>query len=255
MIVDQEYAGWDLGRKRDLTSEVRVKRVAPRRPEAMDHLIVSSLRVWDPKAAPGGEVDFAEVRAALAATAAECPQLEAVWIDEGAEAAAVLPFCRAHPVLSLKTHGFKASVEANIQIWSALAARLHARTLSIPRHDRLVAELRNLRLEAFALGSRWRVVDSSRQFHRDVSFSLALAVWAAGETSAYAACDIGADVLGPPTLRPQREPAAPAGPKQPLFAQLAPLGPDDDRGAPLDPEWVENARRFHPRRGAPGFWR
>src|SRR5207247_1950934 len=29
---------------------------------------------------------------------------------------------------------------------------------------------------------KWRVVDSSKRFHRDVSFSLALATWAAGQT-------------------------------------------------------------------------
>jgi len=58
-------------------------------------------------------------------------------------------------------------------LWSSLAARLHARTFSVPRHERLLAELRNLRQESFSLEVKWRVVDATRKLHRD--FSLALA--------------------------------------------------------------------------------
>jgi len=247
MILGPVYVGGDLGRKRDLTSVVAVERVAARRPEAADHLVVRAIWTWDPATQPTREVPFDEVRATLGALPALCEQLEAVVVDEGAEGGAVLPFCRSHPALTLKVRGFTAAPESNMKLWGALAGRLHARTLTMPRHDRLVSELRNLRLEAFALGSRWRVVDASRQFHRDVSFALALAVWAAGETAAYAACDLGADVLGPPGLRPglEREPAAPRGR---LFPDLDLATATTDRGAPIDPEWVENQRRFHPRR-------
>ncbi len=191
MIEGPAYVGGDLGRKRDLTSVVVVERVAARRPEAADHLVVRAIWTWDPAGQPGREVPFDEVRATFGALPGFCAQIEAVVIDEGAEGGAVLPFCRSHPALTLKVRGFTASPESNMALWGALAARLHSRTLSLPRHDRLVAELRSLRLEAFALGSRWRVVDSSRQFHRDVSFALALAVWAAGETAPYPAADVG----------------------------------------------------------------
>src|SRR5262249_30643214 len=69
---------------------------------------------------------------------------------------------------------------ANMQLWGALAGRLHARTLSIPRHERLIAELRNLRQESIALGASFRVVDGTRKLHRDVSLALAGACLAAG---------------------------------------------------------------------------
>src|SRR3712207_9328431 len=65
--------------------------------------------------------------------------------DEGSEAGSVLPFAKAHPALTLKVSGFVASPESNAQLWGSLAARLHAQTLSIPRHERLLDELRNLR--------------------------------------------------------------------------------------------------------------
>jgi len=103
-----------------------------------------------------------------------------VLIDEGAEAGAVLPWAKAHPRLTLRVEGFRATPETNMALWGALAARLHGRTLSIPRHERLLAELRGLRQEAFAFGSKWRIVDGSRRFHRDVSLALAGACFAAG---------------------------------------------------------------------------
>lgn len=250
MIPGPVYAGGDLGRKVDLTSVVLAERVTAQRPEAADHLVVRAIWTWDPKAAPGGEVPFDEVRATLGALPGLCAQLEAVVIDEGAEGGAVLPFCRSHPGLSLKVRGFTAAPESNMKLWGALAGRLHARTLTLPRHDRLLAELRSLRLETFALGSRWRVVDSSRQFHRDVSFALALAVWAAGETSGLVAADVGAD-LSQSMLRPDLEPDVPRGR---LLPQLDLTPAVADRGAPIDPDWLDNQRRFAPRRASGRFW-
>lgn len=70
-----------------------------------------------------------------------------------------------------------------MDLWSALSARLHAGTVGLPRHERLIAELKSLRQESFAFGSRWRVVDSSRKLHRDVSVALAGACYAAGEAT------------------------------------------------------------------------
>jgi hypothetical protein len=61
------FAFLDLSRKRDLTSRVVVVRVPARRAEAHDHLVLASLRTWDPKHAPDGQVEFAEVRQDLAA--------------------------------------------------------------------------------------------------------------------------------------------------------------------------------------------
>ncbi len=175
------FGFYDLSRKRDLTSRSVLVLGSPRRPEAADHAVLASLRVWDPKASPTGEVDFAEVREDLASLPTRFPGLSKVLVDEGAEAGSLLPFAKMHPALSLLVEGFVASPETNMRLWGALAARLHARTVSIPRHGRLLAELRSLRAESFAFGSRWRVLDGSRKFHRDVSLALAGACFAAGD--------------------------------------------------------------------------
>jgi len=178
------FVMYDLSRKHDLTSRTVVLWEPPRRPEARDHLVVASIRVWDPKRSPTGEVDFADVRADLDMLPQRFPKLCAVLIDEGAEAGALLPFARGRPPLALVTKGFIATPENNMKLWGALAARLHAGTLSIPAHERLIAELRGLRQEQFAFGGRWRVLDRSRKFHRDVSLTLAGACFAVEEVLA-----------------------------------------------------------------------
>jgi hypothetical protein len=176
------YAFLDLSRKADLTSLVVVVVDKPQRPEAADHLVAASVQTWDPKASPTGETDFAVVRDALSRLPVRFPDLRKVLVDEGAEAGSVMPFAKSHPQLSMVIDGFVGSVTANQSLWSALVARLNAQTLSLPRHERLLNELRGLRREEFAFGSKWRVVDSSRRFHRDVSLALAGAVMAAGTT-------------------------------------------------------------------------
>jgi hypothetical protein len=180
----QAWCFADLSRKHDLTSVVVVVRDEPRRPEAQDHLIAASIRTWNPKECPGEQVPFDEVRAYIRNLADRFPNLEAIRVDEGAEAGAVMPALKADPRLSLITEGFIASLKSNMELWSALTARLHSQTLSIPRDERLIAELRGLRREEFALGSKWRVVDSSRKLHRDVSVALAGAVMLAGDLDA-----------------------------------------------------------------------
>jgi hypothetical protein len=174
------FAFYDLSRKRDLTSRVVVIREPARRPEAYDHLVVASLRVWDPKASATGQVDFAEVREDLAALAERFPQLGKVFVDEGAEGGSLLPWAKAQPRLALRVDGFVATPVSNMDLWGALVARLHARSLTFPRHERLLAELRGLRQESFAFGGKWRIIDSSRKYHRDVSLALAGACHAAG---------------------------------------------------------------------------
>lgn len=182
MTFGDAYTGGDLSLRRDLTSLVTVVRERPRRPEAADHLVVRSILTWDPKQSPTKEVDFAEVRAALEQLPRRFPALRAIVIDAAAESSSVLPWARANAKLSLLVKPFTATADSNMQIWSALAARAHARSISIPRrNERLIAELRAMRTESFSFGSKYRVVDSSRQLHRDISFSLALAVYAAGE--------------------------------------------------------------------------
>jgi hypothetical protein len=183
------FAFLDLSRKHDLTSLVVVVVGPPQRPDAGDHLTVASVMTWDPKQSPTGETDFSVVREALGRLPRRFPDLRKLLVDEGAEAGAVLPFAKTHPLLALKVDGFVGSVSSNQNLWSALVARLNAQTLSLPRHERLLNELRGLRREEFSFGSKWRVVDSSRRFHRDVSLSLAGAVMAAGSTHRCPFCD------------------------------------------------------------------
>jgi hypothetical protein len=160
---------------------VVVVSVPARRPEATDHLIVASIRTWDPKQSPTGEVDFAAVREDMQHLPSRFLGLRRILVDEGAEAGSVLPWAKQHPSLTLLIEGFVGSVQSNMGLWRSLTARLHAQTIAIPRHERLLSELRNLRREEFAFGSKWRVVDSSRKFHRDVSLALAGAVYASGQ--------------------------------------------------------------------------
>ena len=83
-----------------------------------------------------------------------------------------------------------------MKLWGALAARLHAGTLSIPAHERLIAQLRGLRQEQFAFGGRWRVLDSSRKFHRDVSLTLAGACFAVEALASIPDLDASPEPLG-----------------------------------------------------------
>lgn len=181
--ADEAYGALDLSRKRDLTSLVVLLRRAARQPEAQDHLDVAMLRVWDPATQPTGEVPFEEVRAALLDVVQRFPNLK-LAVDEGAEGGSVLPWARGRMELVMRIEGFTATIDSNMAIWSALAARLHSGTISLPPHARLLAELRNLRQEATLFGSKWRIVDAARRYHRDVSMALALACFTAGEVVA-----------------------------------------------------------------------
>jgi hypothetical protein len=195
--VNDVYAGADLSLRRDLTSIVVVERV---RVGTADRLVVRSIQTWDPKASPTKEVDFDEVRAALDRLPERFPRLKALLVDAAAESSSVLPWCRAHPRLSLVVQPFTATADTNMALWSSLVARVNAQTIAIPRHERLIAELRGLRTESFSFGSKWRVVDASRRFHRDVSFALALAVYAAGMARVCAYCDDPACTGEPPMM-------------------------------------------------------
>jgi hypothetical protein len=180
------FVFYDLARRRDLCSRVVVLRGPAQRPERLDHLVVGSIRIWDPAASPTGEVDFAEVREDLTTLPRRFPNLRKVLVDGGAEAGSLMGYARAHPALTLITEEFRATAESNMRLWGALAGRLHDQSLSIPRHARLLGELRALRTEMFASGERWRVTDSTRRWHRDVSLSLAGACLAAATAATYA---------------------------------------------------------------------
>jgi len=191
----QAFGAADLSRKRDFTTVLVVARMPPRRPEAADHLVVLSIATWDPRQSPTRETDFAEVRAHVAELPQRFRKLQRLLVDEGAEAGSLLPFARAQATLTMIVEGYVGSLVNNAAIWGALAARLHARTLSIPRHERLIAELRSLRQETIGGNpSKWRVVDSTRRLHRDVSLALAVACFAAGDASPEACGAVAGEV-------------------------------------------------------------
>jgi hypothetical protein len=167
----------DLSWRKDITTLATVVRVAPRRPESRDHLVVAALQTWTPA---GGEIDFDAVRAALAALPLRF-KLRKVLIDEGSQAGAIVPWARTQPGLALVVDTFKPTVTENMRMWEALVIRVRSATLSIPPHQRLLAELGALRVEAIQSGTAWRVADASRRLHRDVSLAVAGACYAAGE--------------------------------------------------------------------------
>jgi hypothetical protein len=107
------FAFYDLSRRRDLTSRVLIVETSPVAPEARDHMRCASVRTWDPKQSPTGEVDFASVRADAASLPERFPGLVRVLVDEGAEAGSLLPFARNHPRLATRIEGFVASPSSN----------------------------------------------------------------------------------------------------------------------------------------------
>jgi hypothetical protein len=172
------YAFLDLSWKKDITTLATVVRTAPQRPESRDHLVLASLQTWAPT---GGEIDFEAVRRAVGELPRRFPKLKKLAVDEGSQAGAVVPWARTQPGLALVVEGFKPTVTENMRLWESLVIRVRSLTLSIPAHARLLAELAALRVEAIQSGTAWRVGDSSRRLHRDVSLALAGAVFAAGE--------------------------------------------------------------------------
>jgi len=212
---------------------VTVLRDALRAPGAADHLTCASITTFDPQHAPGAEVNFDEVRMALDRLALRFFNLQRIAVDQGAESAAILPWLRQHPRLSLRAEAFTATVATNMTMWSALSARLHATTISLPPHARLVDELRSLRVEELASGRAWRVTDSTKKLHRDVSMALAGAVMLAGAAGSVA-CDIG---------------EVPADAAVGFFGKTLRMVETAPR-----PDWQGNVR-WVPERRFGGFWR
>lgn len=165
----------DLSRRRDLTSLVVLERV--RQPE--DLLVVVRVDVLDPRRFAGGEIDFAVVRALLTEVAGGF-NLRALGIDDRAEAGELIHWTRRQPWGGV-VKPVAATAESNMRSWGALAERIANGTIRIPRHRRLVDELLSLRVEDLAGGRAWRVVDSRKRLHRDVSMALAGAVLIAQE--------------------------------------------------------------------------
>lgn len=168
------YAFLDLSRRRDLTSLVAVERT----PDP-DLLTVIRIETIDPRRCPGGEIDFGAVRLLLA-DLCSCFRVRVLGVDDRAEAGELLAWCRTQR-WGGAVRPMAATAQSNMETWGRLAERVAAGTIRIPAHRRLVDELLALRVEDMAGGRLWRVVDTAKRLHRDVSMALAGAVWLATE--------------------------------------------------------------------------
>lgn len=171
------YGFLDLSRKRDLTSLVLVE--WRRQPDESKVLVVTLIESWDPRKFPGGELDFGVVKARLAEVF-ERFQVRRLGVDDRAEAGEFLQWC-ARQGWGGRIVPLAATADSNMRMWGALAERIGNGAIRLPRHRRLLDELLSLRVEDMAGGRAWRVVDTRRKLHRDVSMALAGAVWIATE--------------------------------------------------------------------------
>lgn len=161
--LDVTFAGVDLSTHRDLTSIA----IVGKRGVAM-----RILETWlfDPK--EQGVVDLAMVEARIARFA-EKYAIRSILVDRFQG----LLLCqnlrrRRVPIRDIAVTG-----NLNQAVFSALTEALSSRTLTWTKNPRLESELLNLELSENATG--FSVKDRDRRLHRDLSFSLALAVWQA----------------------------------------------------------------------------
>ena len=171
------FAFLDLSRRRDLSSLVAVTRSWPT--EEKDVLTCALVRVWDPRSFDHGEMDFGVIRAALVELF-ERFDVITCGLDDRFEAAELVAWIRTQS-WGGRVRQVSATSEDNMKMWAALKSRIVESTIRLPRHKRLLDELVSLKVEDIGQGWRWRVTDSSRRLHRDVSMSLAGAVWLASE--------------------------------------------------------------------------
>ncbi|MGH6692833.1 MAG: hypothetical protein ACREF4_19360 [Gammaproteobacteria bacterium] len=171
------YAFLDLSRRRDLTSLVAVERTSD-----PDLITVIRIETIDPRRCQGGEVDFGAVRLFLVELFSSF-RVRVLGVDDRAEAGELLAWCRRQR-WGGAVRPMAATAQSNMDQWGRLAERIGAGTIRLPAHRRLLDELLSLRVEDMAGGRAWRVVDTRRRFHRDVSMALAGAVWLATEKPA-----------------------------------------------------------------------
>jgi len=165
----------DLSRKRDLTSLVLLE--WQRKADESKVLVVTSIESWDPKRFPGGEIDFAVVKGRMEEVFARF-NVRKLGVDDRAEAGEFMQWC-GRQGWGGRVVPMAATAQSNMLMWGRLAERIGNGTIRLPQHRRLVDELLSLRVEDLAGGRAWRVVDTRRKLHRDVSMALAGAVWMA----------------------------------------------------------------------------
>jgi len=169
------WAFLDISIKRDLTSLVIVGRADPEQ----ERLQVLRIVVWDPRKMAGKRIQFAPIRQELT-NAIQNFRPRRLLVDTASGGGELInwalrsgympPIEEMHP-----------SAKSNQEMWGTLRDVLNERKLEIPNHTRLVDELRGLKTKEYAQGLGFRVVDPSKRLHRDISFALAGATWAASQ--------------------------------------------------------------------------
>ncbi len=161
-LGDRAFTGVDLSLTGDLTTIVTVAR----RGEA---LRVADMQVLDPKSFVGGTISFDLV----------AERIESVWRRFRPRKVALdayqgVALAQGLQALGVPVEPVHVTSLLNMECFGALVEAIGARRLVWPRHRRLEQELLNLEVKE-SLGG-WTVRDREARFHRDVSFSLALAV-------------------------------------------------------------------------------
>lgn len=181
------YAFLDLSLKRDLTSRVVVE-------YSGEQYTAINVQVFEPSGFFNKRIDFNAVKEMIVNDFESYPDLTYLC-DERAEAGELLNWAanRGYPI-----EPFNATVQSNMQIWGRLCELLNDNKLRIPANQRLLNELYNLRIEEFSFGRSFRVTDASRKWHRDLSCSLAGAVWKASESQGEGGAGIHLFDVSPP---------------------------------------------------------
>jgi len=205
-----------------------------------NRLAVAVHRCWRPR--PGDPIDLEATIEAYLRELYAGYALERILYD---------PYQLARSMKTLADAGlpveeFPQTIGNTTKMGMALFEALKGRTLRVYPSDELREQAVHTVAVDSAQGFRLAKERTSTKVDAIVALSMALHAAIRGGRPV-AAADVGADILGPPGLRPglEREPAAPRGR---LFPDLDLATATTDRGAPTDPEWVENQRRFHPRR-------
>jgi len=164
------FAFLDLSTKHDLTSRVIVE-------ADKDHYTAINLEVINPKGLINKRIDFDQIKEMIKRDVTSF-NIRKYAIDARHESGELINWCVKQ---GIKLIPFQGTVKSNQEIWGRLSEVLSSGRLTIPSNKRLLDELRNLRIEEFSMGRSFRVTDGSKRLHRDLSMSLAGALFYASE--------------------------------------------------------------------------
>lgn len=168
------YAFLDLSLKRDLTSRVIVE-------ADKDLFTAINIQALDPQRSANKRIDFDAIKEMIKSDFKNF-NIRSYLLDERAEAGELLQWCKSK---GYYLEPFNATVKTNMQIWGRLNELFQNCKLKIPNNRRLLNELYGLQIQEFAFGQSFRVIDSKKKYHRDISMSLAGAAFIASEAQSH----------------------------------------------------------------------